>query len=147
MNLLHTFTKGHARFGIYAAITSLVLLSSCATKSPFLTSDVIPSARGYVKVNKDNNENYIIQVSLEHLAEAKRLNPSKATYVIWMESDGNSTKNIGQINSASNPNNLKASFKTSSSFKPIRIFITAEDDGTTSYPGSQIVLSTNRLKG
>lgn len=125
----------------------MFLLSSCVSKTPFLTSDVIPAARGYVEVKKDDNQNYIIQVSLEYLAEASRLNPPKQTYVIWMESGGKSTKNIGQINSGTNSNKLKASFETSSSTEPSRIFITAEDDGTVSYPGSQVVLTTGKLKG
>jgi len=128
------------------SVGMLFLLSSCVSNTPFLTSDVIPAARGYVKVKQDDNQNYIIQVSLEYLAEASRLNPPKETYVIWMESAGNSTKNIGQINSVSNSNRLKATFETSSSFDPTRIFITAEDDGTVSYPGSQMVLTTGKLK-
>ncbi len=125
----------------------LFLLSSCVTKTPFLTSDVIPAARGTVEVKRDDNQNYIIQVALEYLAEASRLNPPKQTYVIWMESAGKSTKNIGQINSVANSNKLKAAFVTSSSTEPSRIFITAEDDGTVSYPGSQVVLTTGKLKG
>ena len=48
-------------------------------------------------------------------------------------------KNIGLLNSS---NKLKASFETVSSSKPIKIFITAEDDENVQYPGEQIVLST-----
>jgi hypothetical protein len=70
----------------------MFLFSSCVSKTPFLTSEVIPAARGYVEINKDDNQNYIIQVELEYLAEASRLNPPKQTYVIWMESDGKTTK-------------------------------------------------------
>jgi hypothetical protein len=147
MNDLKNNTPYNNRLIFCAAISMLTLLSSCTSKTVFLTSAVIPAARGYVKVNKDNQENYIIQVSLEHLAEAERLNPPKETYVIWMESDQNTTKNIGQINSNSHSNKLKASFETASSFAPTRIFISSEDDRTASYPGSQIVLTTGRLKG
>jgi len=86
-------------------------------------------------------------LSLEYLAESDRLTPPKKTYVIWMESDHYSTKNIGQIQPTAGTNKLKADFETSSSYAPTRIFITAEDDGMVTFPGSQIVLTTGRLKG
>lgn len=125
------------------------LLTSCSTKSSFQTSSVQPAARGYVKVKQDHDQNYIIQVKLDYLSEADRLNPPKKTYVIWMESNNKPTRNIGQINSSTGflSNNLKADFETSSSYMPDRIYITAEDDGTVSYPGPVIVLTTNKLKG
>ena len=129
------------------AFTALVLLSGCASKSKFLTSEVIPAARGAVQVKLDDNNNYNIQVSIEYLAEASRLNPPKQTYVIWMEGDHNSTRNLGQVNTTSSSNKLKADFETSSSYPPTRIFITAEEDGTVAYPGSMTVLTTGRLKG
>jgi hypothetical protein len=52
-------------------------------------------------------------------------------------------KNIGRVNSS---NKLKVSFETVSSFKPIKIFITAEDDEDVQYPGQQVVLSTDKFK-
>lgn len=146
MNIIKSRIFSHNAVMVFS-LGLMFLLSSCVSKTPFLTSDVIPAARGYVEVNKDDNQNYIIQVELEYLAEASRLNPPKQTYVIWMESAGKTTKNIGQINSSSNSNKLRAKFETSSSFEPTRIFITAEDDGTVSYPGSQMVLTTGRVKG
>ncbi len=131
------------------SVAASFLMTSCSSKSAFQTSSVIPAARGYVNVKQDRDQNYIIQVKLDYLSEADRLDPPKKTYVIWMESSKNATKNIGQINSSTGfmSNNLKADFQTSSSYKPDRIYITAEDDGTVSYPGPVIVLTTGRLKG
>jgi len=125
------------------------LMTSCSSKSAFQTSSIIPAARGYVHVKQDRDQNYIIEVKLDYLSEAERLDPPKKTYVIWMESSNNGTRNIGQINSSTGfmSNNLKADFQTSSSYKPERIYITAEDDGTVSYPGPIIVLTTGKLKG
>lgn len=123
-------------------------LNSCATSVSFLNSSVVPAARGSVKVKKDNNKNYVIQISLTDLAEASRLQPSKLTYIVWMATDRDLTKNIGQLNSSKGfmSKQLKGSFKTVSSDKPVKIFITAEDDAAVQYPGTQVVLSTDKFQ-
>lgn len=129
-------------------ILSLVMVltfNACVTKAAFLTSSVVPAARGDVKVKKDNNRNYVIKIKLTNLAELKRLEPSMQAYVVWMESDGALTKNLGQINSSSSmlSKTLKASFETVSSSRPTKIFITAETQANVPGPGSMIILSTS----
>jgi len=118
-----------------------------AKKLVFLSSSVVPAARGYVKVKRDINENYIIQVQISNLAEVNRLQPSKQAYAVWMVTDREITVSIGQINSSTTflSTKLKASFKKISSSKPIKIFITAEEDAGTQTPNEQVVLSTDRF--
>jgi hypothetical protein len=127
--------------------TIICLFTSCAKKAMFQTSTVVPAARGFVKVSKDNNKNYVIKIQLTDLAEVNRLTPPKKTYVIWLVTEEDITRNIGQIKSASSmlSSKLKASFETVSSNKPTKIFITAEDDGNVQFYGSQIVLTTNKF--
>lgn len=122
-------------------------LQSCAKKITFATSAVVPAAEGSVKVKKDNNNNYNIDLSLIRLADPKRLNPSKNMYIVWMETDGNGTKNIGQLKTSSSmlSKTLKSFLKTVSAFKPTKIFITAEDEASIQYPGAQTVLSTDNF--
>lgn len=132
------------------AITAFIItvtLNSCSKKISFLTSSVVPAARGTVKIKKDNNNNYDINIDLFNLAESKRLDPPKQAYVIWMETAENQMKNIGQISSSTSflSQKLKANFNTVSPAKPVRIFITAEDDASVQYPGMQVVLSTDRF--
>lgn len=132
------------------AITAFIItvtLNSCSKKISFLTSSVVPAARGTVKIKKDNNNNYDINIDLFNLAESKRLDPPKQAYVIWMETAENQMKNIGQISSSTSflSQKLKANFNTVSPAKPVRIFITAEDDAAIQYPGMQVVLSTDRF--
>lgn len=134
-------------FLVIASIVALIYFSSCSKKIHFQDSAIVPAARGDVKVKKDNNNNYNIHISLNNLAESKRLEPSKNTYVVWMESGNNETKNIGQINSETGflSNKLKASFETVSPIKPTKIFLTAEDDASIQYPGTQIILTTRNF--
>jgi hypothetical protein len=63
------------------AIFSLILISSCTQKISFLTSSVVPAARGTVKVKMDDNKNHTIQIALVNLAEPERLSPPKKC--IW----------------------------------------------------------------
>ena len=132
--------------GIFAMIF-IFSLFSCATSVNFLNSSVVPASRGSVKIKTDNNKNYVIQITLSDLAEASRLEPAKLTYIVWMITDRDLTKNIGQLNSSKGfmSKQLKGSFKTVSSDKPVKIFITAEDDAAVQYPGTQVVLSTDKF--
>ena len=132
---------------IIAGTMMIFYFSSCARKVKFQNSSVVPAAKGSVKVKKDDNNNYGIKISIKNLAEPDRLQPSKHTYVVWMQTADNGTKNIGQINSSTGflSSKLKASFETVSSFKPIKIFITAEDDAAIQYPGMEVILSTSNF--
>lgn len=115
--------------------------SSCSKKVVFLTSSVVPAAEGYVKVKKDGNQNYAISLKISNLAEVDKMQPPKKTYVVWMETDRGITRNMGQIVSS---RNLKANFETVSSFKPVKIFLTAENNENVQYPGT-VVLSTEKF--
>ena len=125
----------------------LFLLVGCAKRITFLTSSVVPAARGSVKVTKDKNNNYNINLDLFNLSEPERLQPSKKTYVVWMITDRNVTKNIGQLTSSSKllSRQIKAKFTTVSPSKPSKIFLTAEDDGSVQNPGTQVVITTNNF--
>ncbi len=117
-------------------------ISSCSKKIQFLTSTVVPAARGSVNVKTDKNKNFVINLQLTYLSESERLTPPKKTYIVWLVTNNNVTQNIGQIKTN---NGLKASFQTVSSFKPTKIFITAEDNADITYPVSEEVLSTNKF--
>jgi len=142
---MNTFTK-RIFLGIFA-IMLLFSMESQAKKYSFLTSSIVPAARGYTKITRDNNRNYVIKMKLTNLAEVQRLDPSKLSYVVWMVTDREETKNIGQVDSSTAfmSKKLKASFETVSSFTPTQIFITTEDDASVQYPGSQVVLTTERF--
>ncbi len=128
-----------------AAIIAFVFFSSCARKAHFQVSPVVPAARGYTKVKRDHNKNYNIYVSLENLAEPSRLTPPKQTYVVWLVSEDNSIKNVGQVKTSTSffSNALKGSFETVSASKPIKVFITAEDDASVHFPSAMMVMTTN----
>ena len=137
---LNSLTKTLS-IGVLATVI-LFSFQSCSKKAIFLTSSVVPAAQGEVTVTKNKNNNYVIKIKISNLAEIDRLQPTKKGYVVWMEADRGFTRNIGLITSS---NKLNVSFETTSTLKPTRIFITAEEDEGVQYPGSMVVLTTDRI--
>ena len=122
-------------------------ISSCAKKIVFQHSTIVPAATGKVKIKKDGNNNYSIDLNVENLAEANRLSPPQNMYVVWIMTKESGVKNIGQIKSSSGflSGKMKASLHAVSPFKPTKIFITAEKNNDILYPGNQEVLTTRNF--
>lgn len=141
--ILHT----KSIFFVVAAALIVFSFSSCITKMNFITSPVVPAAKGTVKVKKDKNKNYEIKIEVVNLAEPDRLDPPKNVYVVWMVTNHNETKKLGLIKSSTKfmSNKLKASFETVTTWKPIKIFIVAENDASNQYPDTQVVLTTKQF--
>ena len=121
------------------------MLPSCARKMSFQTSNVVPAAEGSVKVKKNKNKNYDINLSVIRLAEPSRLDPPKKAYIVWMNTAQNGPKEVGQLKTSSSllSKTMKSSLKTSVPFQPTGFFITAEDDAAIHSPSGQVILSTN----
>jgi hypothetical protein len=130
---------------VLAVIALPFLLSSCSKKIYFANSVVVPGAQGYVQIRKDKNNNYSLDINIVNLADPGRLQPPAKTYLVWMNSDQNVSKNLGQIETSGSmlSRTLKASFKSVTPLKPTRIFITAEDDAAVSSPVGVSVLTTS----
>ncbi len=125
----------------------MIPITSYAQKIKFMTSSVVPAAEGYAKVKQDNNKNYVIKVEIKDLADVDRLQTSSVSYVVWMETDQGNTENLGQLNSSSGflSKQMKASLETVSSYKPSKIYVTAEENTNAQYPGDELILSTDRF--
>ncbi|HEY5369214.1 MAG TPA: hypothetical protein VIJ75_09500 [Hanamia sp.] len=136
-------TAGLFSVGILLLIA--FMLPSCARKLSFQTSTVVPAAEGSVKVKKNKNKNYDINLSVIRLADPSRLDPPKKVYIVWMNTERNGTKEVGQLNTSSSllSKTMKSSLKTSVPFQPTGFFITAEDDADMHSPSGQVVLKTN----
>ncbi len=144
MNKVYLKNVSGKIFFLATIFIAALTLSSCAKKMTFGTSSVVPAAEGSVKVKSDKNNNTTIDLKVERLADPKRLNPPKATYVVWMETASNGTQNIGSLNTSSGllSGKLKSSLKTVTPYKPTGFFITAEDDKDVQYVRGEEVLRT-----
>ena len=129
----------------FVALIMLMLpITACAQRIKFLSSSVVPAAQGVVKIKKDGNKNYQIKIHVDNLAAPERLTPPKAMYIVWMVLDNEAPQNLGKIEASKKfmSSKLKASFQTVSASKPVKIFITAENDQTIQYSYSEAVLTT-----
>jgi len=134
-----------------ATLASLMFIfgmSSCASKSHFLTSSVVPAAQGTVEVKTDKNKNYVIKIEISNLSPSNRLTPPSNAYVVWLIAKDNTAHNLGQLNSSEDfmSKSLTAKFETLSSSKPEKIIITAENNPSAQSPSfSEIILTTDYL--
>ncbi len=125
----------------------VLVLGACTKKMTLNTSSRVPAARGTIKIKKDRNSNYAIDIRVSNLAEAERLQADKKVYIVWVVANNEYPKNIGLINSSTRnfSKKLTAEFHSVSSVKPDKVFITAEEDRDTDRPGSFVVLSTEGI--
>lgn len=133
---------------IVLLFVAMMMLPSCTKKTPFLISAVVPAAEGWVKVAKDKNNNYKIDLSVEKLADPKRLSPPRNIYVVWVDTEQNGQQNIGQLKPKGGlfSNTVNSSLNAlTTPYKPIVVFITAEDNINIENPDPQIILKTDTL--
>lgn len=124
------------------------LLGACAKKVAFNPSTTVPAATGSVKVKKDKNDNYGIELNVRNLPKPEDLQPPKRSYTVWMETRDNRALNIGSLDVSSSlfSKTRKGGMETTSSFKPVRVFVTPEDEQAPTIPSAEPILSTTLFK-
>jgi hypothetical protein len=142
MNHKYAF-KAASNFTIFL-LAMLCILFSCSKKITFSTSAVVPAAEGSVKIKKDKNENYAVDLTVHHLSAPDRLMEAKNLYIVWANTKENGVRNMGQLKSGHGifSKALTGSLKTVTTFEPVNFFITAEKDASIRYPEGQVVLTT-----
>ncbi len=99
---------------MYAVILGFAVLSnSCASVAKFPVSSTVPAAEITAKKMVDKNNNYVIELVAKNLANSERLDPPKSNFSVWIITDDNVIKNIGQLN---NSNGKRTTLKTLTAF-------------------------------
>ncbi len=112
-------------------IVLIILFSSCGSTTKFPVSSIVPAAEISVKKKQDKQNNYVIELVAENLAQASRVDPGKNNYSVWIRTENGEIKNLGQLR---NKNAEKAVLNTSTPFEPKEIFITAEEQANLNAP-------------
>jgi hypothetical protein len=125
----------------------VIALTSCGKKISFLPSSVIPTAKGYVKIKGDKNNNYAVKLQVKDIVKSKELQPGKKTYVVWVETNENRAHHLGKLESSKGifSKTRKGKLTSVTAARPVRVFITAEDNSTPQFP-SEVVLTTKLFK-
>ena len=127
---------------------AIVFLMACGGTSDLLTSSFIPVSRAYVKVKADQHDQYRITVYLTHLMKNPQIQSARQSYVVWMVSESGVIQNIGALRASSflSPSAFKSTFRPGMDDKPVRIYITVEDDPGIAHSNTAIVFSTSRFQ-
>lgn len=128
-------------FKILLIFGVVALMTSCASIAIFPVSTIVPAADITAKTKKQFKPNYLVTITANNLAASDRLNPPKKTYVIWVVSESGITRNVGYFTPK---NAAKSTYKASFPYKPIEIFITAEDNDRLCQPAG-IEISRTKL--
>lgn len=130
-------------FKVLSFIFAALLISACSRNIVFPTSEMVPAAEAVLKIDQNKSNNHELKLEVKNLAEPERLTPSRRNYVVWMVTKKHGTINIGNLR-VSRKN--KAELETVTPYKPIRVFITAEDGDKVVLPSTQIVLDSGEFK-
>ncbi|MFN3756969.1 MAG: hypothetical protein ACK4RM_08430 [Flavobacterium sp.] len=112
-------------------LSLFTLISACSSKSNFPVSSTTPAADISAKKSVDNQNNYVLEITAENLADSERLDPSGSNYSVWIKTKEHGIRNVGQLNVS---NAKKTSFKTLTPFDFDEVFITVENQGDLTYP-------------
>jgi hypothetical protein len=122
-------------------LISAMVLGGCSQKIAFNKSTIVPAAELNVKISQDKNDNYKIEMEVENLALPQDLTPAKNIYVVWITSI-NGSFNVGQLLL---DKNLEGTLSAITPYKPSSILITAEEDPKATFPGIQVVLTSETI--
>lgn len=129
-------------FKVISFVIVVAVLASCSTRVVFPESPAMPGADVVLKVDKNKNNNYELELEVENIARPNRLIPPRNNYIVWLETSSHGTINIGNLRVSSKN---RGSLTTVTPYKPIRIFISAEDRQDVIFPSSQVVLSSEEF--
>lgn len=127
---------------LFTIISVFALMTSCTSTAKFPVSQATPAANITATAKKQGSPNYLVTITANNLAASERLNPPKKIYVIWAVSESGAIRNVGHF---TQKNAVQSTYKASFPYKPIEIFITAEDEEGICLPEG-IEISRTKLK-
>ncbi|MBK6516388.1 MAG: hypothetical protein IPM79_01865 [Polyangiaceae bacterium] len=125
-----------------AVVACLVTTAACGGATFVLTPDAaVPFAKGEVAAAAGDNGNMEYTVSVEHLGDPAKLQPSATTYVVWVlpKKDDSTLQNMGALKVDSSYNG-ELTFKAA--FKSFDLTVTAEESADATKPTGRDILKT-----
>jgi hypothetical protein len=110
------------------------------SKVMMTNSSAVPGAKGVIHVSQTSNSNTKAVMNVQYLAQPSALTPTEVAYVVWVQPNGHSAENKGQLQVGSN---RKGSITVVTPYKQFAIFVTAEQSPQARQPSDQRVLSAH----
>jgi len=109
---------------------------------PLQSAEKVPAASGQVVVSQENNQNHVVDVTVEHLAHPGDAFPGTSAYVVWLvpTAQGGHPENIGVLQLGSD---LKGHLETRTPYRSFQVVITAEQQPNVTAPSNDRVLTTS----
>jgi predicted small lipoprotein YifL len=126
-------------------LMALFMAASCSTKIYFPESPIVPGADPKAEVKKNKEGDYVVELDVNNLALPERLTPPKRNYVVWVNTEGQGVRNVGELKNRRGmfSNSNRASFEGSIPLRPTQIFVTAENNTDLQFPGEHTVLKSD----
>ena len=122
------------------AALCLLLAAGCATPEIlFEVSPRLPAADASARVHYDRNHNTVLEIEVDHMAQAERLSPPRSVYVVWVESPKGRVFQIGRLLV---DERRQARFQGSTPLARFRVIVSAEADVIPVYPTQPYMLVT-----
>jgi hypothetical protein len=114
-------------------------LTGCGTSFAMAPDASVPFAMGEVAASFEDNGNGTMTVSVEHLGDPAKLNPSATTYVVWIKpkKEGANIQNVGALKVDSS---YSGELEFTTTQKSFDITITPEATADVTTPAGRDVL-------
>ncbi|MDP2343535.1 MAG: hypothetical protein Q8O67_21425 [Deltaproteobacteria bacterium] len=120
------------------AVAGIAVLAACSTTTTLAPTNANPASEGKVRVSEGPNGNTKVEVTLDHLPNPRALDPTYATYVVWIKPDERGQfMNMGQV--AIN-DEREGRLETITPLHRFTLVVTAEPDATATTPSGAIML-------
>jgi len=116
----------------------LLFLGGCIKRVHLTPATTVPAATATAEITHDSNGNTVVKLDVKHLARPENLTPPASVYVVWIQPRDGAPIKEGQLQVN---NDLSAHFRTPTTYKTFRLFVTAEQSAEVTSPSGQQVLS------
>lgn len=117
----------------------LVLASACSSATVYQTETLAPAVGAEVEIRVEplDSGNYLVNLSVEHLAPPNRVAEGMTRYVVWITGGDGVPRRVGYLDFDDDDRNGQMSATTTDN--TFTITITAEVDGSVTTPSQSIV--------
>lgn len=130
----------HRLLSTLAVVFAFALTGCGASSYQLQPTDLTPSSTGTVEIeDADENENYKVDLEVDHMAPPKNLGPSLSTYIVWLDpAESAQTIKIGQLKIGEE--SRKADMEFTTPYDDFELMVTAETNRSVGSPSDKVVL-------